>query len=356
MLGLFGKNKNKIMLGIDISSSTIKVLELGQDDGDLIVENYALMPLPANAVVEKNIQEIGVVGDVLQKVIDKLKSKVKLAAVAVSGAAVITKVIELESGLSDSELEIEIEQEADQYIPYPLDEVAMDFVTLGPLERDEEQDQVLLAACRQENIEARTDALDIVGLTAKVVDIEAYALQRVVEMVLPGLELDEERVVAVVDIGNTTMTLSIFTEGEMKYTREQTFGGNQLIEEIQRRFGLSQDEASTALRDGGLPEGYEEEVLAPFKENVVQQITRALQFFFSSSAYSDVDHILLCGGVSVVSDLDDVISEQLGSACTVLNPFEDMKVAKSVDEKMLANDAPALVIACGLAMRSFANA
>lgn len=353
MLGLFGKKKNTIMLGLDISSSTVKLLELGQDDNGYVVESYSVVPLPPNAVVEKNIQEVGVVGDVLQQALDKSKTKVKFAAVAVSGAAVITKVIEIDGGLSDSELELEIEQEADQYIPYPLDEVAIDFALLGQSERDEEQDQVLLAACRRENIEARTDALDIVSLTPKVVDIEAYALQRVVEMMLPQLELDHEKVVAVVDIGNTTMTLSIFSEGETKYTREQSFGGSQLVEEIQRRFGLSQEEASSALRGGGLPEGYDEEVLRPFKDSIVQQITRSLQFFFSSSAYSDVDYILLAGGVAVIPDLDSVVSEQLGSACSVLNPFENMNVAKRVDADALENDAPAMVIACGLAMRSF---
>lgn len=353
MLGLFRKKKNTIMLGLDISSSTVKLLELGQDDKGYIVESYAVVPLPANSVVEKNIQEVGVVGDVVQAALAKSKTNVKLAAVAVSGAAVITKIIEIDGGLSDSELEVEIEQEADQYIPYPLDEVAIDFVVLGQSDRDEEQDQVLLAACRRENIEARTDALDIVSLTPKVVDIEAYALERVVAMVLPRLELDDEKVVAVVDIGNTTMTLSIFSEGETKYTREQSFGGSQLVEEIQRRFGLSRQEAASALRDGGLPEGYEEEVLDPFKDSIVQQITRALQFFFSFSAYSDVDYILLAGGVAVIPGLDDLVGEQLGSACSVVNPFENMAVAKNVDEQALENDAPAMVIACGLAMRSF---
>jgi type IV pilus assembly protein PilM len=353
VLELFRKKKNTIMLGLDISSSTVKLLELGLDDKGYVVESYAVVQLPSNAVVEKNIQEVGVVGDVLQKALDRSKTKVKFAAVAVSGSAVITKIIEIDSGLSDSELEVEIEQEADQYIPYPLDEVAIDFAVLGQSERDEEQDQVLLAACRRENIEARTDALDIASLTPKVVDIEAYALQRIVEIVLPQLELDDEKIVAVVDVGNTTMTLSIFSEGETKYTREHSFGGSQLVEEIQRRFGLSQEEASSALRGGGLPEGYEEEVLNPFKDSVVQQITRALQFFFSSSAYNDVDYILLAGGVAVIPGLDDLVGEQLGSASSVLNPFENMKVAKDVDQQALENDAPAMAIACGLAMRSF---
>jgi type IV pilus assembly protein PilM len=204
-------------------------------------------------------------------------------------------------------------------------------------------------------VELRSDALEAANLHARIVDVEAYALQRAYDlMIKPQLGLDDEQVVAVVDIGATMTTLSVFNDGEAKYTREQLFGGKQLTEEIQRRYGLSVEEAGLAKKQGGLPDDYEQEVLEPFKEAVVQQITRSLQFFFSSSPYNDVDFIVLAGGVAAMPGLCDLVQERLGTPAAVANPFANMAVASKVNSVALGNDAPAMMIACGLAMRSFA--
>lgn len=353
MLGLFTKKANTL-LGIDISSTSVKLLELSRTGNRYRVEAYAVEPLPANAVVEKNIAELEGVGQALSRLLNKAKSGVKYAAVAVSGSAVITKSIEMDAGLSDDELENQLKIEADQYIPYPLEEVAIDFEVQGPAARSPGRVEVLLAACRKENVEIREAALALAGLTAKVVDVEAYALERSYSLLAPQLGAGhDELTVALVDIGATMTTLSVLHNGRTIYTREQLFGGRQLTEEIQRRYGLSMEEAGLAKKQGGLPDDYESEVLQPFKEAVVQQVSRSLQFFFAAGQFHDVDYILLAGGTASIPNLDRLIQQKIGTQTLVANPFADMALSGKVNAGALASDAPSLMIACGLALRSF---
>ncbi|MCH7743600.1 MAG: pilus assembly protein PilM [Proteobacteria bacterium] len=345
------------MLGLDISSTSVKLLELSRSGGNYKVESYGVEPLPDNAVVEKNISDVEGVGEAIARLTDRCKTKVKFAAVAVAGSAVITKTIEMGADLSEDEMENQIEVEADQYIPYPLDEVALDFEVQGPSPRSEDQVEVLLAACRRENVEMREAALELGGLKAKVVDIEAHCMQRAFGLVRAdfteeGAE-EEDQIIAIIDIGATMTTLSVITGVGAPYTREQLFGGKQLTEEIQRRYSLSVEEAGLAKKQGGLPDDYETEVLVPFKEAVIQQVTRSLQFFYSSSAYDDVDHIILAGGTSSIEGLAEMVAAKLGTSCSIANPFAKMSLASKVSQENLHNDAPALMIACGLALRSF---
>ncbi len=352
MLGLL-KKKSKTMLGIDISSTSAKLIELSRTGTGYKVEAFAVEPLPPHAIVDRNIAELELVGQVLTKLVAKSRTKLKEAAVAVSGAAVITKQIQMEQGLNDDELETQLRLEADQYIPYPIDEVAIDFEVLGPSSTPE-QNMVLLAACRRENVEIREAALALAGLKAKVVDVEAYALERAFGLVAGQLEgRGEEMTVAVVDIGATIMTLSVMHKGETIYTREQMFGGKQLTDEIQRRYGLTYEEAGLAKKRGGLPDDYVQEVLEPFKETIAQQISRALQFFFASGQLTEVDYILLAGGSSAIQGLDVLVQQNIGTPTEIANPFANMSVDSKVNVEALASDAPALLIACGLAMRSF---
>lgn len=354
-MGIFDSfnQKTKPVIGLDISSTSVKLLELSRQGDRYRVESYAVKALPPNSVVEKNINEVEAVAEAVTAVMQLAKPKSKNAAVAVAGSAVITKMIEMPAGLSDDAMETQISLEADQYIPYPLEEVAIDFEVQGVSERNPEQVEVLLAACRRENVDLRVDVLELAGLAPKVVDVEAYTMERAFALVSEQLEDQEDQVVAIVDIGATMTTLSVLVNGKTIYTREQLFGGKQLTEEIQRRYGLSAEEAGLAKKQGGLPDDYESEVLAPFKDAVVQQVTRSLQFFFSSSQYNDVDHIVLAGGVASLEGLPALIEEKLGTQTTVANPFASMAVASKVNAVALANDAPSLMIVTGLAMRSF---
>jgi len=269
VLGFFG-NKSKPLIGLDVSSTSVKLLEFTQHGNGYRVENYAVRPLPPNAVVEKNINDVEAVSQVIKAVVQSSRTRVKDVAVAVAGSSVITKLIEMPIDLGEDAMETQISLEADQYIPYPLEEVALDFDILGPSEKNPERVDVLLAACRRENIDIRSAMLEDAGLNAKVVDVEAYTMERAFALVQEQLEDQDEQVVAIVDIGATMTTLSVLVDGKTIYTREQLFGGKQLTEEIQRRYGLSAEEAGLAKKQGGLPDDYEPEVLEPFKDAVVQ--------------------------------------------------------------------------------------
>lgn len=352
ILSLF-EQKKKPVLGLDVSSTTVKLLEFSKQGDSYRVENYAVRALPPNAVVEKNINDVDAVAQVVKAVVQSSRTKLKDAAVAVPGSSVITKLIEMSADLSEDAMESQISLEADQYIPYPLEEVALDFDVLGPSEKNPDQVEVLLAACRRENVDMRATMLELAELNGRVVDVEAYTIERAFSLIQEQLEDQEEQIVAIVDIGATMTTLSVLVDGKTIYTREQLFGGKQLTEEIQRRYGLSAEEAGIAKKQGGLPDDYEPEVLEPFKDAVVQQVTRSLQFFFSSSQYNDVDHIVLAGGVASMAGLANMIEEKLGTSATVANPFANMSVSSRVNAAALANDAPSLMIATGLALRSF---
>ncbi|NND69832.1 MAG: pilus assembly protein PilM [Halioglobus sp.] len=353
MLGILGKKKATQVLGLDISSTTVKLLELSESGGQYRVESYAVSSLPQDAVIEKSVNDIEGVTNAVRTVVAQSRTKIKSVAAAVAGSSVITKLIDMAEGLGEDDMEMQLTLEADQYIPYPLEEVAIDFEVLGPSQDTDGQVEVLLAACRRETIESRVSAIEGAELSPKIMDVEAYAMERAFLLLQNQLKLDDDSTVAVVDIGATMTTLSVLHNSQTIYTREQLFGGKQLTDEIMRRYGLPLEEAGLAKKQGGLPDDYEPEVLEPFKDAVVQQVARSLQFFFSSSQYNDVDHIILAGGVSSMEGLQELVQDKLGTPTTVANPFAGMAVSSRVNAVALASDAPAMMIACGLALRSF---
>jgi len=348
----FGAAKTSQVLGIDISSTTVKLLELSQSGDRYRVESYAVAPLPPEAVVEKNVNQVETVGGLIRELVSRSKTRAQHAVVAVAGSAVIIKTIPMPAGLSEEDLEAQLTVEADQYIPYPLEEVALDFEELGPVVGRDDQVNVLLAACRQETIESRVDAIEVAGLTPAIMDVEVFAMERALALLKTQMPMANPETIAMVDIGASMTTLSVYAGGESVYTREQLFGGKQLTDEIMNRYDLSFEEAGRAKKQGGLPEDYESEVLEPFREAVVQQVSRSLQFFFSSSEYTELDCIVLCGGVAAIAGLAEIIEERLSTPAIVANPFADMSVGSRVNAQALAKDAPAMMVACGLAMRS----
>lgn len=346
--------KTPPILGLDISSTSVKLLELARDGDKYRVQSLAIEPLPDNAVVDKNIQDVNAVGETIQKAVKRSGTKTRNAAVAVSGSAVITKIINMPKDLSDSELEAQIEMEADQYIPYPLEEINLDFEVIGDTENNEETVDVLLAASRSENIELRSAALTLGGLTPKIVDVEAYTIENSSKLL--GHQLNGEgsdQIIAVIDIGATMTSLNVLKNNRLIYSREQSFGGKQLTEEIMRRYGLAYEEAGRLKKEGGLPDNYTEEVLEPFKETIAQQTSRFLQFFYTSGQHNTVDIIALAGGCASIPGIGELVESHMETPTVVANPFAEMSIASKVNAKALSKDAPALMIACGLAMRSF---
>jgi type IV pilus assembly protein PilM len=162
-----------------------------------------------------------------------------------------------------------------------------------------------------------------------------------------------EKTVGVLDVGATTTNINVVHNNRSVYSRDHTFGGRQLTEEIQRRYGLSYEEAGLAKKQGGLPDNYQTDVLRPFMEAMCQEAMRALQFFYSSSPFNSVDQVLLAGGCAQIPGIDEMVAARLGVPAMVANPFASMSLASRIKPQMLANDAPSLMISCGLAMRSF---
>ena len=351
---MFGRKKSSL-LGIDISSSVVKLLELKQTNGKYSVESYAVEPLPLNAVIEGRIDNIDEVAAAVKRAVKRSGTKTQDASVAVSANSAISKIISFPSTLSERELEEQVMMEADNYIPYPLEEVRLDFEVLGTSSVDAEAVDVLLAASRTENVEMRTSVVEEAGLTAKLVDVEAYTIENTFNLIAQQMPNQAQGLtVAVIDVGATVTTLYVLVDGKIVFTREQTFGGKMLTEEIERYYGLSYQEAGRAKQQSNLPDDYAGKVLNPFKRSMTTTIARGLQFFFSASTqYQSIDHIILAGGCASIPGMDSMIEEETGTSTSIANPFADMVLGPKIQIQALSNDAPAMLIACGLAMRSF---
>lgn len=344
--------KAQNLVGIGVSASSVKMVEIQRQKGIFHLKAYGIEGLAPGLVVDRTVVDTEAVGEVVEKLARRCHVSSKNAATAVSGSAVITKIIDMEANLSDTEREAQIRLDAEQYIPYPLSEINMDFEVLGPSLAGDQLVQVLLAASRSENVEQRVDALTFGGFTTKVMDIESHAIERAFALMVDSLPNSPE-LVALVDIGHTQTTLYIAKEGEFVYSREQLFGGAQLTETVQARYGLTFEEATVNKREQTLPDDYYSEVLTPFMDNIIQQITRSLQFYFSSSQYNNVDHIVLSGGSAAIPGLASLIQQKLGNPVSVANPFTNMTIDSNINSDQLAADAPSLMVACGLALRSF---
>ena len=355
MLANLFQSQSPPLIGVDISSSAVKMVEIEQAGKNLLrVERYAIESLPKDAVTDGNIMNLEAVAETMRRAWKRMGTRIKHVSLALPAAAVITKKIIVPAGLREDELEAQVETEANQYIPFALDEVNLDFQVLGPAPSGAEDVEVLIAASRKEKVEDRVAAAESAGLKALVVDVESYATQTACELVSQQLPNGgKDQTAAVVDIGAAMMHINVLHNGQSIYMREQSFGGNQLTQEIQRRYSLSSEEAEIAKRQGGLPENYEAEVLQPFMDTLALEVARAIQFFFSSSQFNRVDHILLAGGCAMIPGLDEIVATRAQSSTMIANPFASMALSSRIKPKQLTLDAPALLIACGLAMRRF---
>jgi len=304
--------------------------------------------------VDGNINNLEAVGEAVKRAYQRLGTRTKHVAMAVPSGAVISKKIIVSAALREEELEIQVESEANQYIPFALEEVNLDFQVLGPSPTNPEEQEVLIAATRKEKVEDRVAVVDSAGLKALVMDVESFAQQNALGLVVQALPAGGKDLnVAVVDVGANVMNVTVLRNDQSIYTREQAFGGNQLTQDIVTRYGMTPEEAENAKRSGGLPDDFEAEVMKPFMENLSMEVQRALQFFFSSTQYHAVDHILLAGGSAVIPGLDEVVNTRTQVATSVANPFSLMQASPRIQLKRLMVDAPSLIVACGLAMRRF---
>ncbi len=351
----FWKIKTLPLIGVDISSSAVKMVELEKTgENQYRVERYAIEPLPRDAVLDGNINEFDAVSECVGRAWKSLGTRNKNVAMALPAAAVITKKITVPAGQSEDDLSFLVETEANQYIPFALDEVNLDFQVIGPAPGEGDEIEVLIAASRKEKVEDRVATAEASGLNALVMDVEPYATQTAFELIQNQFPNGgRDRTIAIVDIGASLMSINVLRNGQSVYMRDQPFGGNQLTYDIQHFYNLTLDEAETAKRKGGLPDSYETEILRPFRENLALEVSRALQFFFTSTPFNEVHHIVLAGGCATISDLDDTVSGRTQVNTLIANPFADMELSGRVNPRQLATDAPMLMIACGLALRGF---
>lgn len=351
----FGSESRELM-ALDISSTRVKLLALSGDPDRYQIDAYASENLPAGAIADNQVAEPGLVGQAISRAVQRSGTRLRQAAVAVSGSAVISKIIDMPGTLSEDEIEQQIGFEADQYIPYPVEEVSLDFQVLGPNEQDAEMNRVLLAACRRDTVEMRLAALEAAGIHTQVVDVEGYALQNACQLLTKQMPNEGvERTVAVVDVGANNTVMNVLHNLEAVYAREQTFGGRQFIENIQQHYGLeSLEDAIAKLRGDEIDPDFLRHALTPFAEQVAQQIDRSLQFFFSASTQHDsVDHILLTGGSALLPDIDKIIGRILEIPVAIGNPLAGMRASSSARRNRVEAEAPALMVATGLALRTF---
>ena len=354
VMGAF-QTKAPALIGVDISSTSVKLVELSEaGKGAYRLERYTIEPLPRDAVTDGNIVNLEQVAEGLRRGWKRLGSRNRNVALALPAAMVITKKILVPAAQKEEELELTVEAEANQYIPFALDEVNLDFQIIGPAPNSPDEAEVLIAASRKEKVEDRVAAAETAGLRPLVMDVESYATQAAFDLIAPTLLANgRDQNIGLVEIGPHATHLYVLRNGQFLFSRDQATGGNQLTHDIQRAFNLSPDEAETAKRNQGLPENYDADVLQPFMETLALEVTRALQFFFTSTSYNQVDQIILAGGCALLPGLDELIAKRAGVATVVANPFANMTMSEAVRARQLPQDAPLLLVACGLALRSF---
>lgn len=343
------------LVGLDISTSCVRLVELSDAGKDGVrLERYATEPLPRGAVTDGNIENMEQVVEAVRRVIKKSGTRARHVALGMPPASVITKKIVLPAGMSEEQLEVQVESEAAQYIPFALDEVSLDFDVIGLVPNSTDDIEVMLAAARREKVDDRVAIAESSGMKASVMDIESYAARAALDRIVGQLpDGGNGQIIALFQIGAVSTHISVMLDGATIYEREQPFGGNSLTQDIVRAYGLAFEEAEARKKSGDLPENFQSDVLAPWLESAALEVTRAIQFFFTSTPFTKIDQIFLAGGCAVLPGLLEIVASRTRISSAVLSPFKGMQLAPGVGEKALRGDAPGYLVACGLAMRRF---
>jgi type IV pilus assembly protein PilM len=347
--------KHPPMIGLDISSSSVKLVELNQTvSGDYVLERFATEPFEKGWITDGQIEKFDEVAAAVKRVVVKSGTKTKQVVMAMPQSAVITKKIMLPAGLREEEMELQVESEANQYIPFSLDEVSLDFCVIGPSPTSVGDVEVLIAASRRDRVQDRQGLAEAAGLKPVVLDIEAHASRMAMSRIVAALPNEgRDALVALFEIGADTTSLKVLRDDEMLYDRDQAFGGSQLTQLISRQYGFSFEEAEAKKLSGDLPEDYESAILSPFVDSLSQEIGRALQYFFTSTPHHKVHYVMLAGGTATLPGLKDRVTDLTGFASSVVNPFDQMQLGSAVRESRVRREAPSYLTACGLAMRRF---
>ncbi|WP_199911649.1 type IV pilus assembly protein PilM [Dongshaea marina] len=352
MASLFQSSRLIPMVGVDFGSQSIKALVVAGRSGQLTIESCVELPTPKGSMVEQQLQDIEKMATVLRQLKKNLPAHYHVAATAVSGTGVISKIIQMDGSLSDLELETQLEVEAEQIIPFPRDEISLDFEVIGANEVDPTKNDLLLSAARTESITAQVSALSEIGLDTKVVDVSTHALGRAVLETVPELASSQE-VIGIIDLGLNTMGFSVMVKGQVIYTRLQNFGGEAYTQGIANFYNFTPEEAEQAKLNNNLPANFDVDVFAPYMTNLIQQVRRNIQLFCSSGSYREVNQLVLTGGGSLVPSLPSQLATELELEVLHPDPFAHCSWGRKVNKDPFKAMGPKFMTALGLALRSF---
>ncbi|MDX8397891.1 MAG: type IV pilus assembly protein PilM [Mariprofundaceae bacterium] len=356
-MGLFSGN-NEGLVAIDISSTGVKLVELSHSHSGYEIKAMAHVPLPRDAIVESTVIDSMAVSQALLDVLEAAGTSTHKVAIAVSGNAVIIKNISMPT-LTELELETQIEFEADQHVPYDIEDVYLDFQILGENVDDKEQMDVVLVACKREIVDDYQLVLSEAGLEAKCVDCAVFALENAAEAaglmendVVDSFEEDSTGAIALINIGANLMNINILQNGHMAFVRDQFYGGQNLTEEIQKEHNLSY-QAAEDLKKGSFSD-VSAEAVERFYIGLTSELVRSLDFYAANHAENPVQKLYLMGGTALLPNIATEIEQRLGIDAEVVNPFNKIKVnPKKFDQDYLNSIGPMLMVPIGLALRSF---
>ena len=341
-------SKSEAVIGIDIGTHSIKLVELVGSYANPRLVAWGIAPLPVGAFTENTIANAGLITETLNGLIIKSGAKGENVAVSISSSHAITKVLSMPTDISELEMEEQISIEALHFIPYPIDEVNIDFEILGPSTVNEEENDVLLVACRRSIVDDYIDLVEDCELGLNYIDIDTYALERVYRS-QNSIGSRSDQPAALFDIGSTTSHLMVVDDERVLYSRHQNFGAAQLIKLIRKEYGVSVEEAEEILQSSQPPGDFLTAVQEPFVEMLSQEVSRALQFFYSSSAFSNIDGVVLSGSCSALNGLAGDLEIKMRTKVTVLNPVTNATV--QINRDAIHAVAPSLSIAYGLSLR-----
>lgn len=350
------RRKPEEVLGIDISASAIKLVGLGGTWDRPVLEYCAKDILAEGVVVDGAIEKPEELSSALRRLVKQSGARTKNVAVALPSSAVITKKLTIPADLPELEMEDQVESEAKQYIPFPLEDVSLDFCKIGPSAITPGSVDVLIAAARRERVEGLQDVLEAAGLKPVVVDVSSYAIRMALGRVIDLQAKASPGTLSVLfRLGASATTIQVLRGQDLVYEREQSVGGAQLTQKISNYYGLSLAEAESKKCKGSLAHDYEARLLIPYVDSLVQELGRALQFFFNSTQYNKVNQVLLAGGSALLPGLALAVASHAQVPCTVVNPFEGMSLGFKLDRDQVLQEAPLYLGACGLALRRLSS-
>lgn len=349
---MFRHTRNAPVLGIDISTSSVKVVEITREGPNYRLEHYAAEPMPPQLVNDKLIMDVEMVGEVVQRAVKRSGTRTKRGVCAIPGAHAIVRNVVLAADLGDDQVYNQIELQIGDFVSAPLDETSFDYEVLGPRPGDPAHRDVLVVATRREYVEKREAVFEIAGLDLVAVDIEPYALDRSITLLRGGAsEAERLQTVAVVDCGATSTSFNVIRGDRVIYTRDQNFGGKQLTEEIMRRYNLTYEEAGRLKRHGMGDEHYRNELVIPFVDELARQIQQAYQYARNAlSDFTSLGRMLLCGGVAQIDGIASLLQARLDVPVALANPLDVLSVTPGARANLVERDALTLAVSCGLSL------